>query len=112
MRPQRPCLTCDALTRNPGGRCRTCQQARDRKRNTQPHRHAYTTTDYRAARQRARAGHYGPCIDCAAQGRTNYDDLTLDHVIPLIHGGTNHPSNWVVRCRSCNSRKGATVEKR
>lgn len=105
MRPQRPCLGCGALTRNPAGRCRTCQQAKDRARNQLPHRKAYTDTDYRTARRDARAGHYGPCIDCGT-----LDDLTLDHVQPLILGGRNHPSNWAVRCRSCNSRKGARIQ--
>lgn len=109
MRPQRPCLGlgCSALTRNPAGRCRTCQQKLDRARNARPHRQAYTDADYRAARRHARLGRYGPCVDCHS-----WDDLTLDHKIPLILGGRNHPSNWVVRCRSCNSRKGATVEQR
>lgn len=109
MRPQRPCLGCGALTRNPGSRCRVCQQAKDRARNQLPHRKAYTDSDYRSARRDARAGRYGPCIDCRAEGVTNYDDLTLDHVQPLILGGRNHPSNWVVRCRSHNSSKGADV---
>lgn len=102
MRPQRPCLDCPALTRNPGGRCRRCQQAKDRRRNALPHRQAYADTDYRTARGHARAGDYGPCVDCGT-----WDDLTLDHVKPLILGGRNHPSNWVVRCRSHNSSKGA-----
>lgn len=106
-RPKRPCLDCGALTRNPGGRCRPCQQRKDRARNRQPHRQAYTDDDYRAARRYVRAGLYGPCVDCGT-----WDDLTLDHVQPLILGGRNHPSNWVVRCRPCNSRKGARVEKR
>lgn len=30
---------------------------------------------------------------------------TVDHVIPLIRGGTNHEGNLVPACRSCNSRK-------
>jgi len=104
MRPQRPCLGCGALTRNPAGRCRLCQQAKDRARNQLPHRRAYTDADYRSARRDARAGRYGPCIDCGT-----WEDLTLDHIQPLILGGRNHPSNWAVRCRPCNSRKGATI---
>lgn len=106
-RPKRPCLDCGITTRNASGRCDTDQRARERARNGRSHRQAYTDTDYRAARRHARMGHYGPCIDCGT-----WDDLTLDHVLPLILGGRNHPSNWAVRCRPCNSRKGATVEKR
>jgi 5-methylcytosine-specific restriction endonuclease McrA len=30
---------------------------------------------------------------------------TVDHVIPLVRGGTNHEGNLVPACRSCNSRK-------
>lgn len=106
-RPRRPCLDCGTPTRNPNGRCDIHQALRERRRNRLPHRQAYTDADYRAARRGARLGHYGPCVDCHT-----WDDLTLDHVLPLILGGHNHPSNWVVRCRGCNSRKGASVEKR
>lgn len=104
MRPQRPCLGCGTPTRNPAGRCRPCEQAKQRTRNAQPHRRAYNDTDYRTARRDARQGRYGPCVDCG-----HWDDLTLDHVVPLILGGRNHPSNWVVRCRPCNSTKGARL---
>lgn len=30
---------------------------------------------------------------------------TVDHVVPLIHGGTNHQENLVPCCRPCNSSK-------
>lgn len=33
-------------------------------------------------------------------------DLTIDHVAPLIRGGTNDLDNLQILCRSCNSRKG------
>jgi 5-methylcytosine-specific restriction endonuclease McrA len=32
-------------------------------------------------------------------------DLTIDHVIPISHGGTNILANLVLACRSCNERK-------
>jgi hypothetical protein len=32
---------------------------------------------------------------------------TIDHVVPRSRGGDDTPSNLVVACRSCNSRKGA-----
>lgn len=35
-------------------------------------------------------------------------ELTVDHIVPIKGGGTHHPSNLTVLCRSCNSSKGAT----
>jgi 5-methylcytosine-specific restriction endonuclease McrA len=35
--------------------------------------------------------------------------ITADHVIPLRHGGAHDPSNIVMACKSCNSRKGAKL---
>jgi 5-methylcytosine-specific restriction endonuclease McrA len=32
---------------------------------------------------------------------------TLDHVVPRSRGGSNHPSNLVFACQSCNSEKGS-----
>lgn len=31
--------------------------------------------------------------------------VTLDHLIPLVHGGTNHASNLVTCCHLCNSHR-------
>jgi hypothetical protein len=33
-------------------------------------------------------------------------DVTLDHLIPCIKGGTNENSNLVTACRACNSSRG------
>lgn len=101
-RPQRPCLDCGALTRNPRGRCRPCQQKRDHARNEAAARQPYFDPTYRKIRAAVRRGQYGGCVDCGT-----YDDLTVDHRTPLSAGGTNAWSNLVVRCRACNSRKGA-----
>lgn len=101
-RPLRPCLgpNCNELTRNPKGRCRPCQQRHDHKRNQQPGRLPYQDTAYRKIRAAVRRGQYGGCVDCGT-----YDDLTVDHRVPLSAGGTNAASNLVVRCRMCNSAK-------
>lgn len=32
---------------------------------------------------------------------------TLDHLVPLSKGGGNESDNFVIACRSCNSRKGS-----
>jgi 5-methylcytosine-specific restriction endonuclease McrA len=44
------------------------------------------------------------CADCGAT-----EDLTVDHLIPLAHGGGEERR---VLCRSCNSRHGAPVRSR
>ncbi len=41
-----------------------------------------------------------PCHYC---GKPKAD--TVDHVVPLVRGGTNYEGNLVPACRSCNSRK-------
>jgi len=43
------------------------------------------------------------CAYCGVEG----EELTKDHKISLRHGGTDHPTNLIPACRSCNSRKGA-----
>lgn len=31
---------------------------------------------------------------------------TIDHVVPLAQGGSNHPFNLVAACSPCNNRRG------
>ena len=45
------------------------------------------------------------CLKCGS-----HDNLTIDHVIPVSMGGTNHHSNLQLLCRSCNSIKGSYPE--
>lgn len=35
------------------------------------------------------------------------DDLTADHIIPVIQGGRTDPDNLQTLCRPCNSSKGS-----
>lgn len=42
---------------------------------------------------------------CAYCGQV-FDNLTMDHVIPLSKGGWHTKNNIVPACKSCNSRKG------
>lgn len=44
------------------------------------------------------------CIMCSSN-----EDLTVDHIKPLIKGGTNHMSNFQILCRKCNSSKGSKI---
>lgn len=45
---------------------------------------------------------------CQLCGAT--DDLTLDHIIPWSHGGSDTITNLRVLCRSCNSSRGNRIE--
>lgn len=82
-RPQRPCLNCAQLTRNPAGRCRPCELAHQKARN-QKRRHLYGG-DW-AARSRAARQAQPACALCGTPS-----DLTLDH------------EHQQVECRSCNA---------
>jgi hypothetical protein len=44
------------------------------------------------------------CLACGTK-----TDLTVDHIVPVIHGGTNVESNVQTLCRPCNSEKGTTT---
>jgi 5-methylcytosine-specific restriction endonuclease McrA len=43
----------------------------------------------------------GMCRNCGS-----WDDLTIDHIIPLTKGGTNDVDNLQTLCRKCNQKKG------
>lgn len=45
----------------------------------------------------------GLCYYCGAQVAPK--ELTLDHVVPLVRGGTTSRNNCVPACKSCNSKK-------
>lgn len=40
--------------------------------------------------------------------RSKENALTIDHVVPVALGGTDHPDNLVAACAACNSGKGST----
>lgn len=46
------------------------------------------------------------CVHCGTDGTTDRNDLTVDHIIPVIAGGTNALHNLQTLCRVCNSKKG------
>jgi len=52
------------------------------------------------------------CRYCGVNGSKDFNSwwnaaLTIDHITPVIHGGTDDPSNLVVSCHSCNLYKGS-----
>lgn len=54
---------------------------------------------------RAKVLAVGVCLFCGAT-----EKLSVDHIKPVIRGGTNDESNLQCLCRSCNSRKHAKYE--
>jgi 5-methylcytosine-specific restriction endonuclease McrA len=47
------------------------------------------------------------CLCCMATS-----DLVIDHIVPVLSGGTNDPNNLQTLCRPCNSRKRGIVNYR
>lgn len=45
----------------------------------------------------------GLCYYCGAAVAAK--ELTLDHIVPLVRGGTSSRGNCVPACKSCNSKK-------
>ena len=81
---------------NPGSGRERAQRRRALKLNAPVN--DLTAEDWQAA-----LAHYNhKCVYCGAT-----EDLTQDHIIPLIRGGPHTISNVAPACRSCNSRKGA-----
>jgi len=44
------------------------------------------------------------CVKCE-----RIQKLTIDHIIPLSKGGTNHESNLQTLCQICNKKKGKQI---
>ena len=76
-------------TQRPVGRHRFTGQSKTERSGRSP----------RAEQIKARDGHR--CVFCGA----SEVDLTIDHVVPLAHGGTDETTNYVTACRPCNARK-------
>jgi hypothetical protein len=41
--------------------------------------------------------------------RPGCDRLEVDHLVPRRRGGSDHPSNLVTACKTCNGRKSDTI---
>lgn len=102
MPPRKPCITprCRGFARPGYPRCSSCQTELNRHAAKHPNRAMYTDPGYRAVRWPAGT----PCA-LRIEGVCTGVATTKDHKIPLIRGGTNHPSNLQPACRECNSSK-------
>lgn len=59
------------------------------------------TIDFIAMLRRDPCSYCGVHPDDTAEGR-----MTIDHIVPISHGGENDISNLTAACGTCNSRKG------
>lgn len=46
----------------------------------------------------------GKCYHCEQQFKP--DELTMDHLTPIVRGGKSDKKNCVPSCKDCNSKKG------
>jgi 5-methylcytosine-specific restriction enzyme A len=49
----------------------------------------------------------GTCWYCGQ--KVGYDNLTMDHVIPLSRGGRSTKDNLVPSCKECNNKKKSSL---
>lgn len=60
----------------------------------------------RTLRQRVYERDEFRCVEC---GELDPKRLSVDHIVPVIRGGSNALTNLRTLCRSCNSAKGAAL---
>lgn len=103
-----PCVDCD--TPSWGERCLPCRAKFQTVRSDDDYRvvrrqraHAAPgLNSYRQSLLLAKWKRDGrPCAYCAAPADT------IDHVVPLVRGGTNYEGNLVPACRKCNCSKSS-----
>ena len=70
-----------------------------------PRRRAISRTMQGQIRQRA----HGLCEYCHTAEQWQYVPFTVDHIIPLAHGGTHTLDNLALACFHCNRRKADRV---
>lgn len=108
--PGHPCIDCGAPCTKT--RCRPCNGAAHRVRAEND---SHLTRDRRESaapglsyQRRARLlarwkRQLRACTYC------DQPATTIDHVVPLVRGGTNYEGNLAPSCKSCNSRKGGRM---
>ena len=101
-----PCLKCGKLTKA-GSYCR------DHARKANP---AYSDREYLKNRKVVldqwvkEMGNVCPGIPGHVEPH-QCERLTIDHHLPVAHGGGHEVENLVPRCRSCNSKRGALINR-
>jgi 5-methylcytosine-specific restriction endonuclease McrA len=50
------------------------------------------------------------CEYCGAPEAVFNFPFEVEHVLPIIHGGSNDDSNLALSCRACNVHKGAAIQ--
>lgn len=51
-------------------------------------------------------GEITDCIYCSKE--LTHDNASIDHIIPIVKGGTNAQVNLIVCCKECNCERGHT----
>lgn len=52
---------------------------------------------------------HGLCEYCHSAEQWQYTRFTIDHVLPLLEGGSDEPDNLALACFHCNRRKSARL---
>lgn len=69
-------------------------------------RRKFSNSERSAVAQRAR----GLCEYCQVPEAFSADTFEMEHIIPLVHDGTNELVNIAFSCGGCNQFKGAKLE--
>lgn len=78
-----------------------CRDAHTAKRDSNKARRGISNQRWQLLRTETFNRDGWACVYCGSE-----EDLTCDHVVPLVRGGTNDNENLATACRSCNSSKG------
>lgn len=105
--PSRRCIACQQLFQFQGtgkSRCPRCRKTKAR---------GYAGTAWTNIDRSGRCGDpvmpgaSYPAIGCGKYGNKK-NPITVHHVVPKDRGGSDHPSNLMLLCKSCNSTLGTT----